>query len=106
VTSPRPPFNRLALIGIDLIGSRDIFLNNKDAVLEVLGRFNEDLATLTRAIRRGDRDTLFNLFAERHAIRRGMVQFNLDAPAPNFPRAESETREPPLPRPYAASGDD
>jgi cyclohexadieny/prephenate dehydrogenase len=85
---------------------RDIFLNNKDAVLEVLGRFNEDLATLTRAIRRGDGETLFDLFAERRAIRRGMVQFNLDAPAPNFPRAESETREPPLPRPYAASGDD
>jgi cyclohexadieny/prephenate dehydrogenase len=85
---------------------RDIFLNNKDAVLEVLGRFNEDLATLTRAIRRGDGEGLFNLFAERRAIRRGMVQFNLDAPAPNFQRTAAETTEPPLPRPYAASGDD
>jgi len=85
---------------------RDIFLNNKDAVLEVLGRFNEDLATLTRAIRRGDGESLFNLFAERRAIRRGMVQFNLDAPAPNFQRTAAETTEPPLPRPYAASGDD
>jgi cyclohexadieny/prephenate dehydrogenase len=85
---------------------RDIFLNNREAVLEVLGRFNEDLATLTRAIRRGDGETLFNLFAERRAIRRGMVQFNLDAPAPNFQRTASETPEPPLPRPYAASGDD
>jgi cyclohexadieny/prephenate dehydrogenase len=83
---------------------RDIFLNNKDAVLEVLGRFNEDLATLTRAIRRGDGETLFELFAERRAIRRGMVPLNLDAPAPNFQRAPSETPE--LPRPYAASGDD
>jgi cyclohexadieny/prephenate dehydrogenase len=86
---------------------RDIFLNNKDAVLEVLGRFNEDLATLTRAIRRGDGDTLFNLFAERRAIRRGMVQFSLDAPAPDFGQAASEApAEPPLPRPYAASGED
>jgi cyclohexadieny/prephenate dehydrogenase len=85
---------------------RDIFLNNKDAVLEVLGRFNEDLATLTRAIRRGDGETLFELFAERRAIRRGMVALNLDAPAPNFQRTASEKPEPPLPRPYAASGDD
>jgi cyclohexadieny/prephenate dehydrogenase len=86
---------------------RDIFLNNKDAVLEVLGRFNEDLATLTRAIRRGDGETLFELFAERRAIRRGMVPLNLDAPAPNFQRAASEAPpEPPLPRPYAASSDD
>ena len=86
---------------------RDIFLNNKDAVLEVLGRFNEDLATLTRAIRRGDGDTLFNLFAERRAIRRGMVQFSLDAPAPDFGQTASEApAEPPLPRPYAASGED
>jgi cyclohexadieny/prephenate dehydrogenase len=85
---------------------RDIFLNNKEAVLEVLGRFNEDLATLTRAIRRGDGETLFDLFAERRAIRRGMAQFNLDGPAPNFQRTPSETPEPPLPRPYAASGDD
>jgi cyclohexadieny/prephenate dehydrogenase len=85
---------------------RDIFLNNKEAVLEVLGRFNEDLATLTRAIRRGDGESLFDLFAERRAIRRGMVQFSLDAPAPNFQRAAPETPEPPLPRPYAASGDD
>ena len=86
---------------------RDIFLNNKDAVLEVLGRFNEDLATLTRAIRRGDGETLFNLFGERRAIRRGMVQYSLDAPAPDFGNAKSETpAEPPLPRPYAASGED
>ena len=86
---------------------RDIFLNNKDAVLDVLGRFNEDLATLTRAIRRGDGDTLFKLFAERRAIRRGMVQFNLESPAPKFAQPGAEApAEPPLPRPYAASGDD
>jgi cyclohexadieny/prephenate dehydrogenase len=86
---------------------RDIFLHNKDAVLEVLGRFNEDLATLTRAIRRGDGDSLFNLFTERRAIRRGMIQFKLDAPAPDFQHASSgPPPEPPLPRPYAASNDD
>jgi cyclohexadieny/prephenate dehydrogenase len=84
---------------------RDIFLHNRDAVLEVLGRFNEDLATLTRAIRRGDGETLFNLFAERRAIRRGMIQFNLDSPAPDFRHPDAEPRPEPMPRPYAASDD-
>jgi cyclohexadieny/prephenate dehydrogenase len=84
---------------------RDIFLHNRDAVLEVLGRFNEDLATLTRAVRNGDGDTLFNVFAARRAIRRGMIQFILDSPAPDFQRADSEPRHDPVPRPYAASDD-
>ncbi len=85
---------------------RDIFLNNKEAVLEVLGRFNEDLSTLTRAIRRGDGEALFNQFAERRAIRRGMIQFAPNAPPPNFARAGGETPdEAPMPRPYAASDD-
>ena len=44
---------------------RDVFLNNKEAVLEMLGRFTEDLTALQRAIRFGDGDTLFKLFAER-----------------------------------------
>lgn len=97
-------FTRIA--GSDPTMWRDIFLNNKDAVLEVLGRFNEDLATLTRAIRRGDGETLFNLFTERRAIRRGMVQFNVDSPAPKFRQAPAEPQaEPPLPRPYAVSND-
>ena len=97
-------FTRIA--GSDPTMWRDIFLNNKDAVLEVLGRFNEDLATLTRAIRRGDGETLFNLFTERRAIRRGMVQFNVESPAPKFRQAPAEPHaEPPLPRPYAASND-
>ena len=63
---------------------RDIFLHNKDAVLEVLGRFNEDLASLTRAVRNGDAAILYNVFAERRAIRRGMSPLNLDAPAPDI----------------------
>ena len=85
---------------------RDIFLHNKDAVLEVLGRFNEDLATLTRAVRRGDGESLYNAFAERRAIRRGMIHFDLGTPAPDFGRAESKPRSDPLPRPYADSIDD
>jgi cyclohexadieny/prephenate dehydrogenase len=85
---------------------RDIFMNNKEAVLEVLGRFNEDLSTLTRAVRNGDAETLFNVFAERRAIRRGMIQFNLDTPAPDFQSAESKPKADPIPRPYAASSDD
>jgi cyclohexadieny/prephenate dehydrogenase len=84
---------------------RDIFLHNKDAVLEVLGRFNEDLATLTRAIRRSDGETLFNLFAERRAIRRGMSALALDTPAPDFQAPDAEPRGEPLPRPYAESDD-
>jgi cyclohexadieny/prephenate dehydrogenase len=84
---------------------RDVFLHNKDAVLEVLGRFNEDLATLTRAIRRGDGETLLNLFAERRAIRRGMSALSLDSPAPDFRRPDLEPRRDPLPRPYAGSDD-
>jgi cyclohexadieny/prephenate dehydrogenase len=85
---------------------RDIFLHNRDAVLEVLGRFNEDLSTLTRAVRNGDADTLYNIFAERRAIRRGMIQFNLDSPAPDFRQPESKPKADPMPRPYAASNDD
>jgi len=84
---------------------RDIFLHNKDAVLDVLGRFNEDLATLTRAIRRSDGETLFNLFTERRAIRRGMSALTLDAPTPDFQGPDAEPRADPLPRPYAGSDD-
>ena len=52
---------------------RDVFLANKDAVLEMLGTFNEDLSQLTRAIRRGDGEALFDHFARTRAIRRGIV---------------------------------
>ena len=81
---------------------RDIFMNNKEAVLEVLGRFNEDLSTLTRAVRNGDAETLYNVFAERRAIRRGMTQFNLDSPVPDFQKADGASKPDPMPRPYAA----
>ncbi len=52
---------------------RDVFLNNKDAVLEVLGRFTEDLSALQRMIRWGDGDGLFELFSRTREIRRGIV---------------------------------
>src|SRR3954447_13533499 len=81
---------------------RDVFLANKDAVLEMLGRFSEDLATLTRAIRRGDGETLFNQFTRTRAIRRGIVEIGQDSPAPDFGRPHPELPHEPLPRPYAA----
>jgi cyclohexadieny/prephenate dehydrogenase len=67
---------------------RDIFLNNKDAVLEMLGRFNEDLTALQRMIRRGDGDGLFDLFTRTRAIRRSIIEQGQDTAAPNFGRRE------------------
>ncbi|HEX3809082.1 MAG TPA: prephenate/arogenate dehydrogenase family protein [Rhizomicrobium sp.] len=65
---------------------RDVFLNNREAVLEMLGRFNEDLAQLQRAIRWGDGDALFNLFTRTRAIRRSIVSAGQDTADPNFGR--------------------
>ncbi|QPC43918.1 prephenate/arogenate dehydrogenase family protein [Kaustia mangrovi] len=65
---------------------RDVFLLNRDAVLETLGRFSEDLAALQRAVRWGDGDTLFNLFTRTRAIRRGIIEAHQDAPAADFGR--------------------
>jgi cyclohexadieny/prephenate dehydrogenase len=65
---------------------RDVFLANKEAVLEMLGRFNEDISSLTRAIRRGDGDALFDLFTRTRAIRKGIVEIGQDSPAPDFGR--------------------
>lgn len=59
---------------------RDVFLYNKDAVLEMLGRFNEDLAALARAIRWGDGEMLHQHFSRTRAIRRGIVQLGQDKP--------------------------
>jgi cyclohexadieny/prephenate dehydrogenase len=80
---------------------RDVFLHNKEAVLEMLGRFNEDLAMLTRAIRRGDGEVLFEQFTRTRAIRRGIVEIGQDSPAPDFGRPHPELPHEPLPRPYA-----
>jgi len=65
---------------------RDVFLNNREAVLEMLGRFNEDLSALARAIRWGDSDALFNLFTRTRAIRRSVVEAGQDTATPNFGR--------------------
>lgn len=68
---------------------RDIFLANREAVLDTLQRFSEDLSLLQRAIRRGDGETLFNLFTRTSAIRRGIVQQGQDTAAPDFGRLDS-----------------
>ncbi len=65
---------------------RDVFLTNKDAVLEMLGTFNEDLSKLTRAMRRGDGEALFEHFTRTRAIRRGIVEIGQDSAAPDFGR--------------------
>jgi len=69
---------------------RDVFLNNKEAVLEVLGRFNEDLAALQRMIRWGEGDKLFDLFARTRAIRRGIIEQGQETAAPDFGRRTGE----------------
>jgi cyclohexadieny/prephenate dehydrogenase len=65
-------FTRIA--ASDPVMWRDIFLNNKDAVLEMLGRFNEDLAALQRAIRWDDGEALERMFARTREIRRGVIE--------------------------------
>jgi cyclohexadieny/prephenate dehydrogenase len=65
---------------------RDVFLNNKDAVLETLGRFSEDLSALQRAIRWSDGDALFNLFARSRDIRRSIIAAGQETAAPDFGR--------------------
>ena len=65
----------------------------------MLGTFNEDLSKLTRAIRRGDGDALFDHFKRTRAIRRGIVDIGQDSAAPDFGRPHPSL--PPVPRPYA-----
>ena len=65
---------------------RDVFLNNKEATLEILGRFTEELFALQRAIRTGDGDHLFDYFTHTRAIRRGIIEAGQDTDAPDFGR--------------------
>ncbi|MEL6295546.1 MAG: prephenate/arogenate dehydrogenase family protein [Pseudomonadota bacterium] len=65
---------------------RDVFLTNKDATLEILGRFTEELFALQRAIRTGDGDHLFDYFTRTRDIRRGIIEAGQDTDAPNFGR--------------------
>jgi cyclohexadieny/prephenate dehydrogenase len=81
---------------------RDIFIANKDAVLEMLGRFNEDVAALTKAIRNGDGKSLFEQFTRTRAIRKGIVDIGQDSPSPDFGRGHPGLPHEPLPKPYAS----
>ena len=67
---------------------RDVFLTNKDAVLEMLQRFSEDLTALQRAIRWGDGDALFDLFTRTRAIRQSIIDQGQDDDRPDFGRSD------------------
>ncbi len=69
---------------------RDVFLSNKDATLDVLGRFTEELFVLQRAIRMGDGDMLHDYFTRTRAIRRGIIEAGQDTDAPDFGRSGSK----------------
>jgi cyclohexadieny/prephenate dehydrogenase len=66
---------------------RDVFLTNRDATLDILGRFAEELFVLQRAIRMGDGAHLFDYFTRTRAIRREIIEAGQDTPAPDFGRA-------------------
>ena len=65
---------------------RDVFLHNREATLEVLGRLTEDLFAMQRAIRKGDGEMLFDQFTRTRAVRRGIVDAGQDTAAPDFGR--------------------
>jgi len=65
---------------------RDVFLHNKEAVLEVLARFNEDLSALARNIRWGEGEKLFELFSRTRDIRRSIVKQGQETAEPDFGR--------------------
>ncbi len=67
---------------------RDVFLNNKEATLEILGRFTEELFALQRAIRIGDGDHLFDYFTRTRAIRRGIIDAGQDTDVADFGRVK------------------
>jgi cyclohexadieny/prephenate dehydrogenase len=67
---------------------RDVFLSNKEATLEILGRFTEELFALQRAIRTGDGDFLHKYFTRTREIRRGVIEAGQDTDAPDFGRVK------------------
>ena len=105
-------FTRIA--ASDPVMWRDVFLTNRDAVLEMLGRFNEDLAVLQRAVRSGDGPALEAMFTRTRAIRRSIIDAGQETAAVDFGRphpAEPDTGpevnvEPPLPVREHGGGDD
>ncbi|MEL6474595.1 MAG: prephenate/arogenate dehydrogenase family protein [Pseudomonadota bacterium] len=84
-------FTRIA--ASDPIMWRDVFLSNKDAVLEALGRFSEDLAALQRAIRWGDGETLIKEFERARGIRQAIIEAGMDSAEANFGRNKPEPPE-------------
>lgn len=84
-------FTRIA--ASDPVMWRDVFLNNKEAVLEMLGRFSEDLVALQRAIRFGDGPTLERMFTQARSIRRGIIQAGQDTAQPDFGRIAARLRK-------------
>ena len=70
---------------------RDVFLTNREAVLEMLGRFTEDLTALQRAIRNSDGDALFDLFTRTRDIRRSIVEQGQDDARPDFGRSDHDS---------------
>lgn len=73
---------------------RDVCLHNKDAILEMLARFSEDLAYLQRAIRWGEGDKIFDLFTRTRAIRRSIIEAGQDVDAPDFGRPHTLDKKP------------
>lgn len=71
---------------------RDVFMTNKDATLEILGRFTEELFALQRAIRTGDGDHLHDYFTRTRAIRRGIIDAGQDTDAPDFGRSAAKSK--------------
>ena len=85
-------FTRIA--ASDPVMWRDVFLNNKEAVLHMLRRFNEDLGVLEQAIRSDDGATLHRLFEAARVVRRGIIDAGQDTASPNFGRAPSAPSKP------------
>ncbi|NAZ36002.1 prephenate/arogenate dehydrogenase family protein [Rubellimicrobium sp. CFH 75288] len=78
-------FTRIA--ASDPVMWRDVFLSNRDATLDILGRFTEELFVLQRAIRMGDGALLHDYFTRTRAIRRGIIEAGQDTPVPDFGRS-------------------
>jgi cyclohexadieny/prephenate dehydrogenase len=81
-------FTRIA--ASDPVMWRDVFLTNKDATLDILGRFTEELFALQRAIRMGDGDMLHDYFTRTRAIRRSIIEAGQDTSAPDFGRVQGK----------------
>ena len=77
-------FTRIA--ASDPVMWRDVFLNNREATLDILGRFTEELFALQRAVRTGDGAHLQEYFTRTRAIRRGIIEAGQDTPVPDFGR--------------------